>query len=165
MTNLPMSYAAPSLHLRAGAGALLVLLMTSIHHVYGAVIYDTPFRLHIVFISVPVAMVIAATLYVGATRSDRTGRIATWIGIAIVFIFAVAAIGVFEGGYNHVLKNLGFLGGGEQAVQALMPSWLYDPSAVEVPNDFFFEATGIAQFPLAIWTAVQTWRLARQTMR
>lgn len=165
MTNLPMAIAAPNLHLRAGAAAMLVLLMTSIHHVYGAVVYDTPFRLHIVFISVPVAAAIAATLYVGATRDGLAGRIATWTGIAIILAFAVALIGFFEGGYNHVLKNLGFLGGGEEAVKALMPTWLYDPAAVEIPNDFFFEATGIAQFPLSVLTAVRTWRLARQTMR
>jgi hypothetical protein len=164
MTNLPMTLAAPSLHLRAGTAAMLVLIMTTIHHVYGAVIYDTPFRLHIVFISIPVAMAMAAALYVGATRVDRAGRIATWTGIAIILVFAVAAIGFFEGGYNHVLKNIGFLGGGEEAVKALMPAWLYDPSAVEIPNDFFFEATGVAQFPLSVWTAVVTWRLARQTM-
>jgi len=165
MTDFSMTTPAANPYLRAGAAALLVLLMTSIHHVYGAVAYDTPFRLHIVFISVPVAIAIAAALYVGATRSDRAGRIATWIGIAVIFAFAVAAIGFFEGGYNHVLKNIGFLGGGEEAVRKLMPTWLYDPSAVEIPNDFFFEATGIAQFPLSVWTAVQTWRLARRTMR
>lgn len=161
MTNLPMILSPTSLHRRAGTAAMLVLIMTSIHHVYGAVIYDTPFRLHIVFIAVPVAMAIAAALYVGATRDDGVGRLATWVGIAIVLIFPVAMIGVFEGGYNHVVKNLGFLGGGEEAVKAMMPAWLYDPSAVEIPNDFFFEATGIAQFPLAVWTTVQTWRLAR----
>ena len=48
-----------------------------------------------------------------------------------------------------------------KGVKAMMPAWLYDPSAVEIPNDFFFEATGIVQFPLAVWTAVLTWRLAR----
>lgn len=165
MTNLPTTAirATPtgSLHLRAGTAALLVLLMTSIHHVYGAVAYDTPFRLHIVFIAIPAAMAIAAALYVGATRADRAGRIATWIGVAIIALFAVGAIGFFEGGYNHVVKNMGFLAGGESAVAKLMPAWLYDPSAVEIPNDFFFEATGIAQFPLSVWTAVATWRLAR----
>lgn len=165
MTNLPMTLGATSPHLRAGAAALTVLLMTSIHHVYGAVIYDTPFRLHIVYISVPVALAIAAALYVGATRTGTVGRVATWIGVAIIFAFAVAAIGVFEGGYNHVLKNIVYFAGGEEAMMKLVPESVYDPAAVEIPNDFIFEATGIAQFPLSIWTAVLTWRLARQTMR
>jgi hypothetical protein len=164
MTDLSMAAPAANPNLRAGAAALAVLIMTSIHHVYGAVIYDTPFRLHIVFISVPVGMAIAAALYVGATREDWAGRIATWIGITIILAFAVAAIGFFEGGYNHVVKNIVYFTGGEEAMMKLVPEWLYDPAAVEIPNDFIFEATGIAQFPLGVLTMVLTWRLARRTM-
>jgi hypothetical protein len=164
MTDLIMNMPAGSLHRRAGIAALAVLAMTAVHHVYGAVIYDTPFRLHIVFVAVPVALFIAFALRLGAARAGtKQGRLATWAAVAVILVFAVAAIGVFEGGYNHFVKNIAYLGGGEAAVRVMMPSWLYDPAAVEIPNDIVFEATGIAQFPLSIWAAIETWRLARRT--
>jgi hypothetical protein len=161
------SIAAPdtNAHWRAGAAALAVLLMTTIHHVYGAIIYDTPFRLHIVFISLPVAMAFTFALYVGALRpGTAAGRAATLTGAAIILVFAVAAIGFFEGGYNHVVKNVVYFVGGEDAMMKLVPEWLYDPAAVETPNDLLFELTGIAQFPLAVWAAVLTMRLLRRRL-
>ena len=37
---------------RASWSALAVLLLTTVHHVYGAVVYHTPWRLHVGFVSV-----------------------------------------------------------------------------------------------------------------
>ena len=31
-----------------------LMIVTSIHHIYGAIVYDTPWRLHVLFVSIPV---------------------------------------------------------------------------------------------------------------
>jgi hypothetical protein len=159
-----MTYVQPALaqanpYLRAGVAAIAVLLMTSIHHVYGAVNYDTPFRLHIVYVAVPVAIVIAALLaFARAWRSGRTGRIALWVVVAIILFFPVALIGIYEGGYNHVVKNFVYFVLGEQAARGMCPA----DGVCELPNSFIFEATGIAQFFIALPAAVLAWRLLRR---
>lgn len=164
MTDLSVAASAANLHVRAGAAALAVLAMTSIHHIYGAAIYDTPWRLHVVYIAVPVAAAIVAAFRLGATREGTAGRIATWAGIAVILVFPVALIGFFEGGYNHVAKNIVHLAAGEAGMRALFPEWLYEPGSVETPNDLVFEATGVAQFPLSILTSVLVFRLARRSL-
>ncbi len=163
MTQPAMSRrTAPRPYLRAGAMAIAVLAMTTIHHVYGAVIYDTPWRLHIVYISAPVAVAIIAALGFGASREGTpAGRIASWLAIAAILAFPVALIGFFEGGYNHLVKNIVYFARGEEAMMALMPPSLYEPGTVEMPNDVIFEMTGIAQFPLSIATLLAVLRLER----
>jgi hypothetical protein len=151
----------PNLYLRAGAAALAVLVLTSVHHVYGAIIYDTPWRAHIVYIAAPVGLIIAVLFYLGwSGRGTSAARIATWIGALATLAFPVAAIGVYEGGYNHVVKNLAYFVFGEGAARRLFPGEAY-----EMPSDFFFEATGVAQFPLAVVTAVLVVRLLRTSER
>ena len=163
MTDLSMTAPAANPYLRAGAAALAVLATTSIHHVYGAIVYDTPWRLHIVHIAAPAAVVIVAALYLGATRQGTAaGRVAAWAGIAVILAFCVALIGVFEGGYNHVVKNVAYLAAGESGMRALFPEWLYGSGSVETPGDLVFEATGIVQFPLSVLAAVLALRLARR---
>ena len=39
----------------AGLWGVVVIIVTTVHHVWGAYLYDTPWRLHIVFIGVPIA--------------------------------------------------------------------------------------------------------------
>ncbi len=166
MAQLSVTASTANPYFKAGIAALGALAMTTIHHAYGAAAYDTPWRLHIVFISVPVAIVFLAALYVGTAREGTpAGRIATWIGVAVILAFPAALIGFFEGGYNHVVKNVVYFVAGEEAMMRLVPTWLYDPSLVETPNDFIFEMTGVAQFPLGILTAVLALRLARHVAR
>lgn len=127
------------------------MVMTIIHHFYGAYIYDEPFRLHVAIVAIPVIVILLAT-YVGQLRIKNP----TWRrGFSVIFIgttvlFSVAAIGIYEGGYNHVVKNLLFFSG----VPAEFLDRIY-PSVYELPNDFFFELTGVAQFftgvACAIW--------------
>jgi peroxiredoxin len=75
----------------------------------------------------------------------------------LILLFPVGAIGLYEGGYNHVLKNLTYFIGGEAQARALFPPPLY-----EMPRDVFFEATGVAQLPLSIAPALLTLRLFRR---
>jgi hypothetical protein len=71
---------------------------------------------------------------------------------------AVLMIGTFEGLYNHVVKNVLYFGG---ASSALMTR-LFPPPTYELPNDLFFEITGLLQVVPATLAA---WYLYRMTQR
>jgi hypothetical protein len=144
-------------HRRAGVAILALLALTGIRHAYGAFVFGTPWRLHIIAIAVPVAIAIVAALHHGAVKSSQpSGRGLTLLAALLILLFPVAAIGIYEGGYNHVVKNLVYFISGEAVARALFPPPLY-----EMPRDIFFETTGMAQLPLSIATAVLTLPLLR----
>lgn len=138
----------------AAASGLGVLAMTTIHHVYGAAIFETPWRLHIVFISIPVALVILGAIPLARMRNASfTSHVASWLFIGLIALFAVAAIGFYEGGYNHLLPNIQYTLGVEHPLR----DGLYVP-----PDDLFFQLTGIAQFAVAVIAAWYLERLLQQ---
>jgi hypothetical protein len=158
MTDLPHSALLRPRHRRAGAAALALLALTSIHHAYGAFVFATPWRLHIIAIAVPVAIAIVIALRCGSVVSGRrTGQFWTILAAVLILLIPVAAIGLYEGGYNHVFKNIVYFSRGEAVARALFPPPLY-----EMPHDVLFEATGIAQFPLSIVTALFALQLFRE---
>jgi peroxiredoxin len=159
MKSLPShSLACHRRRLRAGSAALALLALTTIHHAYGAFAFGTPWRLHILAVVVLVAIGIVVALHHSAAMSDRlAGRRWAVFATGLILLFPVGAIGLYVGGYNHVLKNLIYFIGGEAQARALFPPPLY-----EMPRDVFFEATGIAQFPLSIVTAVLALQLSRR---
>jgi hypothetical protein len=142
----------------AGLSSIGVLILTSVHHVYGALVYHTPWRMHIAFVAVPGIVILAGALLVfRKQRGTRIGEIALWIFAVVAVVFPIGWIGLFEGGYNHVVKDvLFFAGTSDTLMQRLFPSPLY-----EMPNDVLFEVTGVTQFPLALWAAYETYRLVR----
>ncbi|GLQ52816.1 hypothetical protein [Devosia nitrariae] len=147
--------AKPAYYLSAGAWAIAVLAMTAVHHAYGAALYQTAWRNHVLFLALPAALLILALLYIGWTRRrSRLGKLTTAAAAIVILIVPVAAIGVYEGGYNHLTKNIVFFLGGEARALAMFP-----PPTYEMPNDLAFELTGIAQFPLAVLAAAYTLRL------
>src|SRR6266542_6260158 len=127
---------------RVTRSALGVLLLTSVHHAYGAYAYDTPWRLHVVLVS---ALVTTAILVLRPLLRRPAGsalaKIAFWTFTAIVAAVPIGLIGLFEGGYNHGVKNILYFGG---ASTTLMTR-LFPPPTYELPNDLFFELTGTAQ--------------------
>ncbi|WP_143348572.1 hypothetical protein [Ensifer adhaerens] len=146
---------------RAGASALLLLALTSVHHAYGAYIYETPWRLHIVHLAVPAAILIIGALIVGWSKATTAlGRAASWLAAIIILAFPVAMIGIWEGGWNHVLKNVLYFGFGEDTTRLLFPAPIY-----RLPDDVIFELTGLAQLPLAIVAALNTISLLRGPAR
>lgn len=135
----------------ATTSALGVLVMTSIHHIYGAAIFETPWRLHIVFISIPVALIIlAAVVLARSGGSTAISRVASWLYFGLVALFGIAAIGVYEGGYNHLIPNLQHVLG----IAHPLREGLYQP-----PDDLVFQLTGIAQFGIAMLAAWRLWKL------
>lgn len=136
-----------------------VLVLTVIHHFYGAVIYDAPFRRHAAMGILPALLLLLLSYWIYLRYPVTiSGRIARWIFGAVTLFISVGAIGFYEGGYNHLIKNILFFGGMSEA--NLLQ--LFPPPTYEMPNDFWFEATGILQFVIgfyAAWYFVKFWRV------
>ncbi|MGN6156730.1 MAG: hypothetical protein ACTHNL_01415 [Devosia sp.] len=129
----------------AATFGLLELALTSVHHVYGAYAYDTPWRTQIALYAV-IAAALIVVLSAGAHRRRGTaGTAMLWANMILVLIVPVLAIGLVEGGYNHALKNLIYFAGAADQYRQMFPAPPY-----EVPADWFFEATGVLQFPVGI---------------
>ena len=152
--TISILYAAPSRALVAATTSVLaVLAMTAIHHVYGAALFATPWRLHIVYVSVPVALALLGAIPVARASPDSlASRIASWLFLGLGGVFAVGLIGFYEGGYNHLLPNVQYALG----IEATVREGLYVP-----PDDLVFQLTGMAQFVLAMVAAVHLARLVR----
>lgn len=134
----------------AGLSAFAVLALTAIHHAYGAIVYQTPWRLHVAVAAPVLAFAIGRALHLaGSRRGTHSGIIWTRIATGLILIFPVGLIGVVEGGYNHVTKNAIYFLSGARVARGLFP-----PPAYEMPDNLLFEATGIAQFPLALVAAL-----------
>ena len=135
--------------------ALAVLLLTSVHHVYGAIVYQTPWRLHVAPVAgLTAAAIVGTFLVLRRHTDDAAGRIAFWAFVGLTLVIPVAAIGFFEGGYNHALKNALYFAG---APTSLMVR-LFPPPTSDLPNDAFFEVTGVMQ---ALLGGVTCWLLYR----
>jgi hypothetical protein len=136
-----------------------VLVITSIHHAYGAYVYNTPWRYHAVLVAGATAPLIFGALAVVRSRPSGLLRVlAQGLFILATLGVAVLMIGMFEGLYNHVVKNLLYFGGASSALMTrLFPAPTY-----ELPNDAFFEITGILQ---VVPAALAAWYLYRMTQR
>jgi peroxiredoxin len=120
-------------------GAAAVMLLTSVHHAYGARVYGTPCRYHVLLLAIPALLVIVWSR--ARLRRAPGDVLARRLFVLTTLAVPVLGIGAFEGLYNHVVKDvLYFL----HAPSALMGS-LFPPPAYEMPNDVFFEVTGVAQ--------------------
>lgn len=162
MTLAVTNPASATDYLRAGAAALLVLALTAVHHIWGAVIYATPWRVHIVYVAIPVAILFVVLLAAGwRNRGMPSGRAATWGAIGVILFFPVLLIGIYEGGYNHLVKNLLYFVFGEPVARMMCP----DDGTCELPSDFVFEATGIAQVFAGLYAGYAAIRLAMAIRR
>ena len=148
---------------RALASSVAVFALTSIHHSYGAYVYNTPWRLHAVIVSGAVTLLMAGLLKVsessGVPRRAKAGA----HGFVVVGLLVVSVgFGIFEGGYNHLVKDvLYFSNMSPELTRRLYPAGRY-----ELPNDSFFEITGMLQiFPgvLTGYYILLLLALARQT--
>lgn len=99
--------------LLASAGTLV---LTVVHHLYGAAVYATPWRHHIAIIVLPVLLVLVLEYGVYRWRPlALIGKVSMRLFALLTILVPIAWIGVFEGGYNHVVKNILFFGGIPQA--------------------------------------------------
>jgi hypothetical protein len=136
--------------------SLLALLLTSVHHAYGAVVYSTPRRLHVLFVTGAAALVMLGALAVErAHPSDGIRTAAHWLFVAVVLSVPVLLFGVFEGFYNHLLKDVLFFAG----LPANEMVRLFPPPRYEMPNDVFFEITGVLQVVPSGLAALHLYRM------
>ena len=148
----------PRLVRNVSLSASLVYVLTIVHHIYGAIAFDTPWRYHAAFLGVAG---IAATLLLTkcSTRggSSVLRQTTTAVLAALTLILAVGLVGVFEGAYNHAIKLLLFFGGAApETMHRLFP-----PPTYEMPSDVLFEVTGVLQFVAGLIAAratVALWR-------
>ena len=148
----------PRLVRNVSLSASLVYVLTIVHHIYGAIAFDTPWRYHAAFLGIAG---IAATLLLtrGSTRwgSSVLRQTTTAVLAALTLILAVGLVGVFEGAYNHAIKLLLFFGGAApETMHRLFP-----PPTYEMPSDVLFEVTGVLQFVAGLIAAratVALWR-------
>ena len=113
----------------------ILMVLTSIHHAYGAYIYHTPWRLHVLALSIPVL-----ALNFMAKKRHRN-KVIFYSAYSVNLIASILLIGFYEGVYNHLIKDLLFyIGTNSEIMSNLFPAPKY-----VMPNDLFFELTGISQ--------------------
>jgi len=120
-----------------------VYIVTTFHHLYGAKIYNTPWRKDVGTNGGLILLICFIFLYL-FNRYKK--KVFLTLYTAVSFIVFELGIGLFEGLYNHVLKNILFFSG--------MPlvTWrkLFPAPAYEIPDNWLFESTGILQFFVAL---------------
>jgi hypothetical protein len=139
-----------------------VLVLTVVHHIYGAIIYATPWRLHAAVVVLPVLLLLILAYCTHRWR-PRTllGRTSPAVFMVLTLVIPVGLIGLFEGGYNHLLKNALFFGGFPRGTLER----LFPPPTYEMPGDLWFEGSGVLQFVIALWAAYYLVGLWRDTRR
>lgn len=138
--------------------SIALMAITSIHHAYGAYIYSTPWRLHVLMLSIPVIVVTMLLHRRLQKKEDNRRRAIYWIYWIVTLVPSIIFIGLFEGVYNHFLKNVLFLGGLRHDILLQ----LFPPPTYELPNDFLFEITGILQAVVFVPLVIHFMRLTRK---
>jgi len=130
---------------------LIAGLISSIHHWYGAIIYNTPWRAGVTYWIAGSVVIVYSLLYVyWKNLGNVVGTISIWFFLISAVIFQAGFI-IFECVYSHVLKNILFFGGmSESILERLYPSPAY-----HLPDNLFFEFTGLLQLVgfVAVWFA------------
>src|SRR6266508_2261819 len=142
-TRTMLDSAAPNPHARALLlGALATLGLIAAHHAYGGIRYDTPWRLHGAVVAVGMSPALLALYFTYRRRpSSPAGRAAGWALAGAVLAFPVLVIGAFEGVYNHLAKDVLSLAGAPRGLLLRM----FPPPTYELPNDAWFEISGVLQ--------------------
>lgn len=142
--------------------AVATMLLTTVHHSYGAIIYHTPWRLHAALAAIVTILISTGLFRVHhSLTGEGVGKMAFWMFVIITLLIAVVGIGLFEGGYNHVLKDLLYFSGSDTALMQR----LFPPPAYEMPNEALFEITGVLQFPLGLVTGWELFKTVRSHFR
>lgn len=151
-----MQATASSSILVAGIALVLAGVASSGHHVYGALLYDTPWRL-IVSLWIPgfVLLVGLALFIYSRYMGQMVGQAAIWVVFLGGAVFQLGFT-IFECVYSHIVKNILFFGGVDQSTLLR----LYPPPAYHLPDNLLFELTGIVQV-IGLWAAWLAWRVFR----
>lgn len=138
--------------------SIAMMTVTSVHHIYGALIYNTPWRLHILIASLP--MIIFCGVWNRLAVKENSNFL-VWLLSTMIFIFSICLIGGYEGIYNHLLKNMLFFAGVNDSILLK----LFPPPMYVMPNDFIFEVTGSLQAVIFFPNAFYFFRWVRRGKR
>ena len=136
---------------------LAQVTLTSIHHVYGGLIYDSTLRLaQPIFAGIEFLIVLGVLFWYRRTKS----------GVALtLFSVLIALVGVVQGLfhtiYGHAYKDILFLIGvpADRVRNFFLP--VIPNDFIYPPNDVFFEATGLLELVTIYLISILTYRLIR----
>ncbi|MDH3379235.1 MAG: hypothetical protein OEQ39_20105 [Gammaproteobacteria bacterium] len=145
---------------KAAVSVTVAGIVSSAHHVYGAFVYETPWRL-VVSLWIPAfVLLILSMLFLLRRYANQTAATAAaWIVLLGGVVFQ-AGFTTFESVYSHVLKNILFFGGASQQFLGR----LFPAPAYHLPDNFLFELTGVAQLA-GFWAAWCAWRVFAEYSR
>lgn len=135
----------------AVVSGLISGLVSGFHHWYGAIVYNTPWRVGVSYWIAGLVIFIYSLLYFHWIYAGRIiGKIVMWIFLFGAVFFQAGFI-MFECVYSHVLKNILFFGGVSQSILEK----LYPSPAYHLPDNLLFELTGLLQLVgfVAVWYA------------
>ncbi|MEN7551786.1 hypothetical protein AAG747_27975 [Rapidithrix thailandica] len=116
------------------------------------------------FFALPIIVILGITYQIFQKQpSTVSGKVAIGIFLTVTLLASIGMIGLYEGGYNHLLKNILYYGGMSQnALKQFFP-----PPTYEMPNDFWFEFSGILQFFTGIYAifSLKTFRRLRRRQK
>jgi hypothetical protein len=116
-------------------------LISSGHHLYGAIAYDTMWRAGVSYWILGIVLLLCTMLYIyWSTSNELMGKVALWVFSFGAIIFQ-SGFTLFECIYSHVLKDLLFF------IDISRPTLeqLYPPPAYHLPDNWLFEITGVMQ--------------------
>lgn len=138
------------------------MALTAFHHAYGAIIYDAPFRKYVAVFAILIILISWITYKTFLKhQSSLSAKFALWIFIIITALIPIGIIGLVEGGYNHLAKNILFFAGTSQATF----NQLFPPPTYEIPTNILFETTGILQFfagLIVLNYLLRYWKITKQ---
>ena len=139
---------------KAATSVTVAGIISSGHHVYGALLYETPWRL-VVSLWIPAFVVLVlSSLFLFWKHADRAvAIISAWVVLLLGAVFQ-GGFTMFECVYSHVLKIVLFFGGASESVL----NRLYPAPAYHLPDNLLFELTGVAQIA-GLWAAWCAWRV------
>jgi hypothetical protein len=106
-------------------------LVSSIHHWYGAIAYNTPWRVSVSYWILGFVLIIYILPCVyWKYAGSIIGKITIWIFLLCAVFFQSGFI-MFECVYSHVIKNILFFGGVPQSIL----DTLYPAPAYHLPDD------------------------------
>jgi len=140
----------------AVATGVLSGLISSVHHWYGAIVYDSPWRAGVSYWIMGFVIIFYSLLFsYWKNLNNIIGKISIWTFLLSAVVFQAGFI-MFECVYSHVLKNILFFGGiNRTTLDQLFPSPAY-----HLPDNLLFEFTGLLQFVgfVAVWFAYQVFK-------
>lgn len=120
------------------------VVVTTVHHVRGAAIFDTPGRYHSILVALILLAVSTVTYILARATTGTRQNVAWWMFWTTTLLGFAVVFGVVEGFITHVVTPI---------LRQGYPS--------DEPFDFLFEVTGILQIAPAVITAILLVRLVR----